>query len=235
MSHRNTQPSDPAAKVDADLVAKAYRKVMDRQELTKQERAALKRHEKEKEERLRWQYYAAIPQKHWRQMSGRQTKVINEQAERYEIPFGGAFINLAAVVRGLHDFLADNAVKLSRDDDPLMQGSGSPALERYREERAALARLDRLAREGKLIPRDETREALGRVASILRGAGDSLQRQFGAEAAEILYEALDDCGREVDRTFGVDSDGPAHQPAPDPDGPAMVLESGPPPATALDA
>ncbi len=53
-----------AARVDADLVARAYRKVMDPQELTKPERAALKRHEREKEERLRWQYYGSIPQKH---------------------------------------------------------------------------------------------------------------------------------------------------------------------------
>jgi hypothetical protein len=214
--------TDPASKVDADLVAKAYRKVMDRQDLTKEERAALKRHEREKEERLRWQYYASIPQKHWRQMSGRQTKVINEQAARYGIPFGGASINLALVVRGLHDFLADNAVKLARDDDPLMQGSGSPALERYREERAALARLDRLAREGNLIPRSETRETLGRIAAILRSAGDSLQRQFGPEAAEVLYEALDDCGREVDRVFGEEPHGIADQPAPHPGGPTVV-------------
>ena len=103
--------------------------------MTKEERRLLKRHESEKEERLRWQYYASIPQKHWRNMSGRQTKVINEQAQRYGIPFGGASINLPAVVRALHDFLADNAVKLARDDDELMQGNGSPALERYREER----------------------------------------------------------------------------------------------------
>jgi hypothetical protein len=128
-------PADAASRVDSDLVQRAYRKVMDRQELTKPERAALKRHEREKEERLRWQYYSSIPQKHWRQMSGRQAKVINEQAERYGIPWGGPTVNLPAVVRALHDFLADNAQKLARDDDPLMQGSGSPALERYRKER----------------------------------------------------------------------------------------------------
>jgi hypothetical protein len=149
--------------VDRDLVASAYRKVMDSKELTKPERAALKRHEKEKEERLRCQHYVSIPQKHWRQMSGRQTKVINEQAARYGIPFGGATINLPAVVRALHDFLADNAVKLARDDDALMQGNGSPALERYREERTALVRLDRMEREGQLLPRDEAREVLGRI------------------------------------------------------------------------
>lgn len=200
-------PSDSAARVDKDLVASAYRKVMDGQELTKQERAALKRHEKEKEERLRWQHYTSIPQKHWRQMSGRQTKVINEQAARYGIPFGGAKVDLPAVVRALHNFLADNAYKLARDDDELMQGTGSPALERYREERRALARLDRLEREGQLLPRDETREVLGRIAGILRGAGDTLQRQFGAAAAEILHEALEDAQREVDRSIPGVEDG----------------------------
>jgi hypothetical protein len=180
-------------------VARAYRKVVNRQELTGAEREALKRHEKQKEERLRWQFYGSIPQKHWRQMSGRQTKVINEQAERYGLPFGGATISLPAVVRALHDFLADNAAKLAHEDDPLLLGGSSPALERYREERAKLARLDRLDRERQLLPRDEVRESWGRMAAILRSAGDTLQRQFGAEAVEILNEALDDCERELDR------------------------------------
>jgi hypothetical protein len=214
---RPTKPPSPptsppvAAEAEKGLVGRAYKKVLEGRELSGQERSALKRFEKEKEERLRWQYYAAIPQKHWRQMSGRQTKVLNEQAERYGIPFGGAAINLNLVVRALHDFLADNAVKLARDDDDLMQGSGSPALERYREERAALARLDRLEREGKLLPRDEALEALGRIAAVLRGAGESLQRQFGPAAVEILYEALDDADREVGRYFG--AEGAGHDPA----------------------
>ena len=208
MSRRpKTDPASPtgdaAARVDKDLVTRAYRKVMDGQELTKPERAALKRHEKDKEERLRWQYYAGIPQKHWRQMSGRQTKVLNEQAARYGIPFGGATINLPAVVRALHDFLAENAVKLARDEDPLLQGGpASPALEAYRVERAALAKLDRMERERLLVPRDDVRQALGRIAAILRGAGDTLQRQCGPAAVEILFEALDDAQREMDRSFG---------------------------------
>jgi len=101
------QPADVGSRMDGDLVARAYRKVMDRQELTQAEREVLKRHEKQKEERLRWQYYRSIPQKHWRAMSGRQTKVINEQAARYDIPFGGATIDLPAVVKRFHDFLAE--------------------------------------------------------------------------------------------------------------------------------
>jgi hypothetical protein len=180
--------------------------MVNRETLSDLERRALARHEKEKEERLRWQYYASIPQKHWREMSGRQTKVINEQAARYGLPCGGAIINLPALARALHDFLAENALKLAKDDDPLSLGGGgnSPALERYREERAALARLDRLEREGALLPRDQVRESLGRIAAIVREAGDAIGRQFGHAAAEILSEALDDARREIDRAFGED-------------------------------
>ena len=183
---------DAASRVDGPLIAGAMRKVANRQDLTREERAALKRYEKQKEERLRWEYYGSIPQKHWRQMSGRQTKVINEQADRYGLPFGGPVVNLPKLARALHDFLAENAIKLAKEDDPLLQGGmgSSPALEDYRKERAALARLDRLEREKELLPRDAAREALGRVAGIIRGAGDSLQRQFGVAAVEILYEAL---------------------------------------------
>src|SRR5262245_61569320 len=74
---------DAAARVDQGLIARAYKKLTNQQELSRQERAALKRFEKDKEQRLRWQYYSSIPQKHWRQMSGRQTKVLNEQAARF--------------------------------------------------------------------------------------------------------------------------------------------------------
>lgn len=194
--------ADAVSQLDNDVVARAYRKVMDRKDLTGAEREALKRHEKQKEEQLRWKYYGSIPQKHWRQMSGRQTKVLNEQATRYGIPFGGPKIDLNAVVKALHDFLADNAQKLARDDDVLLQGSNSPALERYREERAELARLDRLERQRQLLPRDQLREALARIATIIRGAGDALQRQFGMPAVEILHEALDDAEREMETSLG---------------------------------
>jgi len=190
--------------LDKQLVQKAYQKVVAGQDLTRPERAALQRFEKGKEERLRRQYYASIPQKHWREMSGRQTKVLNEQAERYGIPFGGAVVNLPAVVRALHDFLADNAQKLAREEDPLMQGVASPALEDYRRERATMAKLDRMEREDSLIPREQVRLALGRIASQLQAAGDGLQSRFGPAAVEILREALDEAEREIERFFGAE-------------------------------
>src|SRR5262245_12575968 len=133
-SANDTTTNDSAmSALDKKLAGEAYKKVLEGKELTSREQSLLKRFEKEKEERLRWQYYSSIPQKHWRAMSGRQTKVLNEQAARYGIPFGGAHIRLPDVVRAFHDFLADNALKLAKEEDELMQGVGSPALERYRE------------------------------------------------------------------------------------------------------
>jgi hypothetical protein len=199
-------PSEPAADVtgrlDKELAARAYKKVMAGEPLTAQERAALKRFEKTKEEKLRWQYYASIPQKHWRQMSGRQAKVLNEQASLYDIPFGGAVVNLPDVVKAFHDFLADNYKKLAEEDDLLRGDAASPALERYREERAAMARLDRLERERQLLPRADVRQGLGRLATMLRGMGDTLQREFGLAARELLEETLDDVQHEIERLFG---------------------------------
>ena len=161
--------------LDRKTAAETYAKAMRGEKLTGAERTALKWFEKEREEELRWRYYESIPQKHWRQMSGRQTKVINEQANRYDLPFGGPVIHLPKLAKALHDFLAANAQKLASTDDPLLQGTSSPALEAYRQERAALARLDRLEREQQLVPRDRVREALGRIAAIIRAAGDALR------------------------------------------------------------
>lgn len=192
-----------AENIDRKQAADAYRKVMAGQELTSREQTALKRFEKQREEKLRGQYYRTIPQKHWREMSGRQTKVLHEQAALYGIPFGEAVIDLPKVVRALHDFLAANGRKLmSPDDDLLQAGVPSPALERYREERAALAKLDRQEREGTLLPREGVRSGMARIAARLRGAGEALERQFGASAREILDEALDDAVMDVTTIVG---------------------------------
>ena len=44
------------------------------------------------------------------------------------------------------------------------------------------------------------------ATAILRVAGETLQRQYGAAAGQLLYEALDDAEREIDHTFGVSDD-----------------------------
>lgn len=151
------------------------------------------------DEELRREHYRSIPKKHWREMSGRHDRVLNDQAKRYGVPVGRSPINLEEVARWLHDFLAEHGRRLARDpdSDELLEGPASPALERYRQERATMAELDRREREGALLPREEVHETLGRIAHLLRSAGDMLRRQFGQDAADLLDEVLDDCEREI--------------------------------------
>ena len=226
-----TPQLDPA---DREVLAAAVRKTKSGEKLTAAEKAALNRFRQSSEEADRWRYYATIPKKHWVKLSGRQHKVLDEQAGRYGIPILGSLIDLAAVARWLHDFLARNATKLRPEDDGLLQGDSDWA-EKYRKERALLLRLARREREGTLVGRDKSRQCWARVSGVIRRAGETLQRQFGSAALRILNRALEDATREVDAVFSdgaqpdrpndgggdpaVPGDGPD---ARDPQPPAMV-------------
>lgn len=197
-----------AEKVDRDLVRAALEKQQGGQQPTSRELEALRRWERAKEERLRWQYYATIPHKHVRTMSGRQSKVINEMALRYGIPFAGATVDLRAIVKALFDFLADYGPRLAvaNGDDPLLDGPASPALERYRNARANREEFAFQRDLGEWIARDQVHDALGQLSAILRNAGELLQRQFGADAHAILDEALADFDRKLESFVGAVED-----------------------------
>jgi hypothetical protein len=198
-------PADKSHLLDADreLIASGLRKRQRSEALTAKEIAAIRRFEQAREEADRWRYYASVPKRHYAQLSGRQTKTLNEQASRYGVPIHGSLIDLGQVIRWLHDFLAKHGRKLlAEDTDPLMGGGNSPALEEYRREKAKLARLDRQQREETLVDRETAHLAFQRVASLLQQAGEALQKEFGPDAGKILNETLRNCQREVDSVFG---------------------------------
>ena len=56
---------------------------------SRDEARALARWQKQREEAQRWEFYRSIPKRHWREMSGRPVKVINEQATRPGFAFHG--------------------------------------------------------------------------------------------------------------------------------------------------
>lgn len=180
--------------LDNQAAIAALQKRQRGEQLNAKELAAIKRYDKRLEEKRRWEYYSSIPQKHWREMSGRQAKIINEQAALYGIPFSGASINLALVVRALHDFLAANGHKLLKEDadSGLLSGPPTEALERLR---LVKAKREEFAYErdlGMWRRVDETQTALGVMAAILRQGIETLQRQFGPEARETIAASLHD-------------------------------------------
>ena len=77
--------------------------------------------------------------------------------------------------------------------DPLLDSGDSPALERYRLAKAMHAELDLAHRKGELIDVEKCRSLLHRWGSILRRAGDRLQKQHGTESGAVLHAALDEC------------------------------------------
>lgn len=171
--------------IDRELAAAAIRKRQRGEKPTRDELAALRRVEKAREEELRWQYYSSIPQKHWREMSGRQTKVINEQSSRYGIPFGGRLVDLPAVVRALHNFLAENAVRLARCD----QNGDSDALERLRRAKAEMAELERDRILGKSVDLEQHRMTIESVARAFKVEAASLPNHMSEAAVAALAKA----------------------------------------------
>jgi len=81
----------------------------------------------------------------------------------------------------------------TEDDDPVLGGPVTPALERYRAVRADHAELDLQKAKGALVDRDLVRDILCDFARLFRRAGESLGKRFGADAQTILDEAIDDC------------------------------------------
>lgn len=149
-------------RLDRELAAAAIAKRREGTRPNREESAALRRVEKTREEELRWDYYRSIPQKHWRAMSGRQTKVINEQADRYAIPFGGPTIDLPSVVKALHDFLAANAVKFSQNGSGELEG-----LERLRRAKAEIAELDRDRKRGGYVARVDYEQTVDTICTLV--------------------------------------------------------------------
>lgn len=89
------------------------------------------------------------------------------------------------------------------------QSSAAEADEEFRRERAALTRIKRLEAEGKLVPRAYVHEGFAVIASKLRGAGETLQRQYGKDALDILDRAIDEASAEIRNHFGEAESSPA--------------------------
>jgi hypothetical protein len=210
--------------IDRQLAASGLQKIKAGKAPSVSEKAAIKRIEKAKEEQLRWQYYRTIPKKHWMEMSGRQVKVINEQGDRYSLHLSGKEVDLPKFVRAFHDFLANNATKLTTELDPLLAASGdSVGLERYRLARAAQEEIKLEAMRLNFMSREEIEAGLTVFAQHIRRAGDAIERIHGHDAAKLLLEALDDAERDWNAALTKDETGPPNIPSP----PADEDEVGP--------
>lgn len=183
-------------RLDRELARKALEKRRVGEQPSFREAAALRRVEKQREDQARWAHYRNIPKKHWMQMSGRQQKVLNEQATRYDLPVGGPVVNLEEVCRWLHGFLVDHGDTLHA----AMQGHVAQEDLKRQREQLKLDR-ERMAFEqeaGRLVDREELSLGLNRLAKVLRDAQQTLLTTCGEEAHLVMEEALDDFIQQLD-------------------------------------
>ena len=96
---------------------------------------------------------------------------------------------------------AVEAAVAKTDGDPMLSGSASPALERYRDEKAKLAKLDRLEREGTLVEIGIVHRMVDDFIVHLRRASERLQTECGDRAYEIYVAALAEAEAAVARHF----------------------------------
>jgi hypothetical protein len=146
-----------------------------------------------------------VPKKCWVQWSGRQYKILDEQAQRYGIPVGGPTIDLAEIAVWIHDLLATHGRRILAGDsaeDLEVGTTNSPALERKREVEYEI-RLRELAQIDKqLVSRDMTRQCHAVAASIFKDYGQTVQKKYGADALDLWNQTLNAWERAVDAVFG---------------------------------
>ena len=212
---RTAKPYTTTAEtIDREQASDCLRKRKLGQKPTRQEVAALRRVEQRQDDESRWRHYDSIPKRHWAEMSGRSRQIIIDHAKRHGFPTADRTISLPNFLRYLYDWLAKNSRKLHapETEDEMLIGSGnanSPALERFRSIKADLAAHELREKEGDVIDSGKIRQAHGQMASVLRSASDSLQKQFGPEAHRILDDALEESLRIGEGIF--DTDGKAAQ------------------------
>ena len=104
------------------------------------------------------------------------------------------------------------------ETEPAMQGTETPALEEWRKIKAQQERIRLAEMEGSMIPLASLEPALTQLASILRQAGDQLQRQHGDLAAEVLNLAVTEAENVWEKLFANDPAGTPDAPSPEADG-----------------
>eukprot|EP00913_Durusdinium_trenchii_P028456 g26684.t1 len=200
-----TPAPSAADQVERELAQSALQKKARGDTPTARELNALRKIERVAEEKRRWEYYASIPKKHWVEMSGRQVKVINEQAQRYNLPIGDRTISLPEVARALHDLLASRGKLLLSPDESgnLELGGDSPEMREFRKWRAANEKLKYEQSTKQVCSKDEMHRFLQQAASLLRDFGRQLE-PMDADAFELFEDTIDDFGSLVTEFFGND-------------------------------
>ena len=184
-------------RMDRSQIKSAQERQAAGQTLSKTDADRLRRFKDVSEELMFLEKCRRIPQRIYRLLSGRQAKVLLEQSARHGLPFSGAYLDLAVIIRGFHDLLSLHHDRLSTDDsdEVLMRSGDSPTLERWRLAKARLVEIEVEEKLGTILNINDVTAFVCTMADIVRRVGERLQRYYGQAAADVLNEGIDDLER----------------------------------------
>jgi len=138
-------------------------------------------------------FFMSISKKEYCKLAGDRTaKQVNDPARKYGLPVFHAHLNLYDVLAAFHDLITE----MFRQDITVGE-KGTRPIDELTTHKARREHLRLLQDEGVLVNTQVVREMLESWASIIRQAGEVLDRQFGGEAHLILDEAISDCEKTV--------------------------------------
>lgn len=92
--------------------------------------------------------------------------------------------------------------KAADETDPLLVGSDTPALERYRLAKAELSELELAEKRKQLVSLELLKETWGPVVDVMRKAIMTIEKDYGRDAGEVIDDAIDEACDVIDRVAG---------------------------------
>ena len=173
-------PQKASDALDQKLAAAALRKSREGKIPHRQELAALNRIEKSREEAQRWQYYHTVPIRHYCQMAERQLAALRSQSELYGIPCKGVEVDLAPVIKWLHDTVSDKKFRRVRDPD---FDDTKAALDRNRLAQAEMREMELKRKKNEMLTAEDAALIVGRVCSTGVQCLQNLENSIAGELA----------------------------------------------------
>lgn len=167
--------------------------------VTKKDRADLEWYRKQQAAELVEIALAEIPKKLYLKLSGRATRVVNDQASLYGLPMGGPTVDLYSLVSGFHDLLAKHSRTFSdeQDDAGLKKAKLKGEIE-VLERRAKILDGEINQQRSRFIDRGELRRRLSWLVGKLGDLGERLGKLGGPDVQRAINEFLEEVATEIE-------------------------------------
>lgn len=169
--------------------------------LTKAQEARIRGYDARIAEETIDRFLTAVPKGRYCELAGRQQKVVDEFAERYEVPCGESTIDLYAALSSLHtrvsEFAAAARLNLDADAAELEREKLRQQIGKLDKEQARL-KIEIEKHMDQLIARSDVRAGMEWLSAKLRTLGTQIYSRAGQDGLDCLNQFLREFERELE-------------------------------------